>query len=64
MMASNPESPENDAKKYGSLPKNAPPIADLYQRGDGYKVIVKRTESVDQNLFKDKLLKDIRDLKF
>lgn len=64
MMASNPEPTENDAKKYGSLPKFAPPIADLYQRGDGYKVIVKRTESVDENLFKNKILKDIRDLKF
>ena len=56
MMASNPEPAKNDAKKYGSLPRNAPPIVDLYQRGDGYKVIVKRTESVDEKLFKDKLL--------
>ena len=64
MMSSNPEPAENDTKTYGRLSQNAPPISDLYERGDGYKVIIVKQNRLDENLFKDQLLQDIRDVKY
>jgi len=43
MMATNPH---RDDKNY-KMPKNAPAYAELYERGDGYKVCVKKEKKVD-----------------
>ena len=42
-MATNPN---RDDKNY-KMPKNAPAYAELYERGDGYKVCVKKEKKVD-----------------
>ena len=50
-MHSNNLKPLKDDLKL-KMPENAPAIADLYQRGDGYKVCVKKISKVDESVFK------------
>jgi len=50
-MASNPLNAKAD-KNY-VLPKNAPAYAELYERGDSYKVVVKKARTVDPALRDD-----------
>jgi hypothetical protein len=45
LLASKPLTKEASKKYKG--PENAPAYAELYERGDGYKVIVKRRHTVD-----------------
>jgi hypothetical protein len=52
MIATNPH---RDDKHY-KMPKNAPAYAELYERGDGYKVCVKKEKKVDPELLKDEYL--------
>jgi hypothetical protein len=51
MMASSPLNAKAD-KQY-KAPKNAPAYAELYERGDGYKIVVKKTRTVDPALRND-----------
>ena len=47
-MASKPLNPKSD--KHYKLPDNAPAYAELYERGDSYKVVVKKAPKVDPAL--------------